>query len=285
MMNGIQLENGQYGRKAVLTSKWSMEMLPYLLAQGIVELELNDGKGWRGDDISFLADLPQLQSFKIIDLKIPSIEPIHFLRELKVLEIITYCKTEIRFTAFPKLEVCALEWRPKAVSLFECASLKSLFINRYTGKDFIAFAKLVNLESLAVLNAPVESLHGISSLQGLLSLRLGNLKRLKSLAGIEKLSKLVELEVQTCRSIGSITEIGALAHLRKLHLNNDGDIESLKPLERLTELESVLFYESTNVIDGDLTPLLHQKKLTNVSFQNRKHYSHRREELADNLKR
>lgn len=45
-------------------------MTDYLLDNRIVDLELNDGKGWRGSDLSFLANLTQLQSFKIIDLRI-----------------------------------------------------------------------------------------------------------------------------------------------------------------------------------------------------------------------
>src|ERR1700674_2032962 len=145
MIDGIQLEDGEYGRRAVATSAWSEEMTDYLLDNGIVELELNDGKGWRGSDLLFLAKLPQLESFKIIDLKISSVDPIHFLRELRVLEVTTYCETEIRFAAFPRLEECALEWRPKVASLFDCTRLKKLFINRYDGKDIAPFARLVNL--------------------------------------------------------------------------------------------------------------------------------------------
>jgi hypothetical protein len=95
------------------------------------------------------------------------------------------------------------------------------------------------------------------------------------------LAKLEELEIHTCPAIGSITEVGNLTRLRKLHLNNDGNIESLKPLCSLRGLESVLFYESTNILDGDLSPLLCQNKLTQVSFQNRRHYSRRREEFSD----
>jgi Leucine-rich repeat (LRR) protein len=280
MIEGIQLEDGEYGRRAVVTSVWSKEMIGYVLDNGVVELELNDGKGWRGTDLLFLAELPQLRSFKIIDLKISSVDPIHFLHELRALEVITYSQTAIRFSAFPRLEECALEWHPKASSLFDCTTLKKLFVNRYQGKDAALFARLVNLESLAILNAPVENLHGLGALKGLRFLRLANLKKLTSLAGIEKLVNLEELEIHTCRAIGSIEEVGSLSRLRKLYLNNDGDIESLKPLEKLNCLESVLFYESTNILDGDLSPLLHQKNLSRVSFQNRPHYSHRREEFG-----
>jgi len=255
-------------------------MTDYLVDKGVVEVELNEGKGWRGADILFLAELSQLESFKIIDFKISSVNPIHFLYRLRTLEVATYCRTEIRFSTFPRLEECALEWRPQAASLFDCLTLKRLFINRYDGKDVAPFTRLANLESLAILNAPVEDLHGLGILKSLRSLRLGNLKRLTSLAGIEELTNLEELEIHTCRAVRSIQEIGFLSRLKKLHLNNDGDIESLGPLKKLNGLESVLFYESTNILDGDLSPLLGQNKLSRVSFQNRRHYSHRREEFG-----
>jgi Leucine-rich repeat (LRR) protein len=280
MIEGIQLEDGEYGQRAVATSAWSDEMTDYMLGHGIKELELNEGKGWRGNDLSFLAKLPRLEALTIIDLKIASVAPIHFLPKLRALEVTTYCHTEIRFSTFSQLEECTLEWRPQATSLFDCPTLKRLFVNRYDGKDANPFTKLVGLESLAILNAPVENVRGLSALKNLQILRLANLKRLTSLAGIEQLVNLEQLEIHTCRAIGSIDEVGTLSRLRNLNLNNDGGIKSLKPLEELTCLESVVFYESTNILDGDLSPLLRGKHLSRISFQNRRHYSHRREEFG-----
>jgi hypothetical protein len=280
MNEGVLLENGEYGRRAVITSVWSPEMAGFLTSNEVVELELNEGKGWRGDNLGFLSELTHLRALKVIDLRIPSVKPIHYLHELLALDVITYCKTEINFEAFPLLQECALEWRPKATSLFDSKSLRKLFLNRYKGKDTAVFGRLSALESLAILNAPITDLHGLSALRGLRSLRLGDLRCLTSLAGIEPLHNLEELEVHTCRRLTSIEEVGALSRLRRLHLNNDGNIDSLKPLNRLGCLEAVLFYESTNIVDGDLSPLLLQRHLSRVSFQNRRHYSHRREQFG-----
>lgn len=280
-MSGIvTLQEGNYGRRAVLHSSWSDQLIDYLLSNEVVELELNQAKGWSGNELPFLGVMPGLKSFEILDLNIRDIAPIHKLHNLKRLGVTTYCSTTIDFSAFPDLESCGLEWRPKAASLFECSTLKELFVNRYDGRAIAPFAKLVNLESLAILNAPIDDLRGLSALTKLRSLRLANLKRLESLVGIEGLVNLEELEIHTCRRIHSIEEVGQLRRLRKLHLNNDGDIESLKPIANVEGLESILFYESTNIVDGDLSPVMNQKKLENVSFQNRRHYSHRREDFA-----
>jgi hypothetical protein len=276
----VKLENGEYGPKATITAAWTPEMSRYLSANNVFDLELNHAKGWHGSDISFLRELPQLRAFTIIDLTIPSVQPIHFLHQLRHLKVITYCKTAIRFSEFPQLEDCSLEWRPKSESLFSCVTLKRLFVNRYRGKNVDMFSRLINLESLALLNAPLRNLLGLSSLQHLEHLRLGNLRQLASLNGIEGLPRLQELNINTCRHIGSIDQVGSLWQLRKLYLNNCAGIESFRPLENLKALESVIFWESTNIRDGDLSPLVHQKNLSNISFQNRRHYSHRREDFG-----
>jgi hypothetical protein len=279
-MTEVEFENGDYGERAVLRSACSERIVAQIFSRRCPELEINHGKGWRGQDVSFLAAFPWLQSLKIIDLKIKSVEAIHQLHQLRALEVTTYCGTPVRFSAFPKLEDCGLEWRPKSESLFDCTTLKKLFVNSYSGGNLMAFSRLTNLESLAILNAPIETVEGIASLRKLRILRLANLKKLRSLDGLQFLSMLEELEVHTCPRIASINEVGALENLRKLHLNNDGKLDSLKPLNSIEQLESVLFYESTNIVDGDLSPLMRQKNLMRVSFQNRRHYSHKREDFG-----
>jgi Leucine-rich repeat (LRR) protein len=285
MTKDVSLQSGSYGIRAVFHSAWSKEIGDFVRQEGAVELELNLAKGWHGGDVSFLAEMPGLQSFEIFDFKIKDIAPIHSLHNLRRLGITTYCSTEIKFSAFPRLESCGLEWRPKAASLFDCATLKKLFVNRYKGSDVSDFGRLASLESLAILNAPIANLLGLSPLTRLRSLRLGNLKRLTSLGGIQHLANLEELDLNTCRKIRSIEEVGDLSKLQKLYLSNDGDIESLKPLMNLTGLVSVCFPESTNILDGDLSPLFLKKSLARITFQNRRHYSHRREQFGTRYSR
>jgi hypothetical protein len=279
-MENISIENGIYGTRAVIKSNWNPSYERFLLNEHIAELELNDAKGWHGEDILFVKSFNNLQALTIIDLKIKSVEPIHYLPQLRKLEVITYCNTKIDFNLFPMLEDCGFEWRLGAKSIFDCKNLRLLYINRYSGKDTKDFARLVTLQELTILNSPIENLLGLSTLNQLRKLRIGNLKHLTSLAGIDKLSNLEALEIQKCKKINSIQEVINLNQLKILHINDSGDIESLNPLKHLDTLESVSFYESTNIVDGDLSPLIGKNKLMRVSFQNRRHYSHRREEFG-----
>lgn len=278
-MSNYLIEPGCYGPRIVLTGAWSDSIATALAGIHVAELELNYAKGWRGKDLSFLLRFQELKAFKIIDYAIQSVEPVHVLNKLQRLEVMTYCKTELDFTSFPGLDFCALQWRPKAASLFNCYSIQSLFLVGYSGKDCELFRGLLNLESLSIYSAPISNLFGLSGLGKLRTLRLANLRRLESLSGIENLTQLEELDVHTCKAIGNIDAVASLSHLRRLLLNNCGKIASLRPLEGLRDLDTLIFYESTDIVDGDLSGVFGRRPLPKMSFQNRKHYSHRREQL------
>jgi hypothetical protein len=267
----------RYGRRAIVTSGWSKEMIDSLLSSEIVELWLNCITECPVD-LSFLTKLQHLESFSIVGWKIPPIDPIRHLINLRSLNISTDSRVNVKLSTFPLLEFCSLEC-PKGTLLFDSVSLKTLVLNRYRGKDAFPLSTLRNVETLAIFGSAIQDLRGIGSLKQLQSLRLANLRKLTSLAGIEGLAHLETLHIQSCRRIETIDEVGYLSTLRKFILDNCGPLETLKPLDMLRELEWFTFVESTNILDGDLSPLLRQKKLSKLSYQNRRHYSHRYEDF------
>lgn len=275
----LTIEQGQYGLRGIVTARWSSALGDYMLANNIYELELNYAKGWEGDDLLFLAKLPDLIWFKIIDRRIKSVAPVHDLHRLRTLEVLTYCRTQLNFGDFPHLTRCALEWRRQAASVFQCTSLRELFVHSFSGHDVDVFGNLLNLESLSLLSGPVRNVRGLASIVKMRSLRLGNLRQLNSLEGIGALSELLSLDINTCRKIARIDEVGMLASLEVLALNNCGPLESIKPLNNLNHLITVLFDSSTDVIDGDLSPLTRMPLLTTVAFRDRRHYSVKRDQF------
>jgi Leucine-rich repeat (LRR) protein len=277
-------EDGTFGRKAVLRSEWNDSFLPKLKREQVVELELNHARGWQGEDVAFLQNLPELRALEIIDFRIKDISAVHCLHRLRRLGILTYCKTALRFSDFPKLESCSLEWRPKATSLFDHRALKDLFVNSYKAQDLRALARIVTLQSLMLLNCSARELSGLGPLKSLHSLRLGRFIQLRSLEGISELKNLETLSIRACRRFTSIDEIGSLTRLTTLAFGECGKIDSLRCLDNLSHLTSITFDGSTNIVDGDLSPLLRQKYLTNVAFANRRHYSHRNEQIKEILR-
>ena len=279
-MKNFELRDGKSGRELLATGPWSPRLTMYILDHRIKELALNYSAGWKGNDLSFLQDLPHLEAVTIIDWNIEDLSPIHALHSLRTLQVSTYCKTRIDFTQFPQLEDCALEWRTGARSVFSCRSLKRLYLNRYKGKDTSDFSALTKLESLTIANGPVRDLKGLATLRSLRSLAVYNLRKLASLSGVEALTQLEKLDVDGCTSIGSIQPVAHLTNLVSLAVCSCGSIESFKPLEGLKKLEAVIFYESTNILDGDLSPVKRLPRLSRVAFQQRKHYTHSRADFA-----
>lgn len=217
MDSRIELTNGTYGVRAVLKSTWDKSMVLFMKANGVVELELNIGKGWSGDDLNFLCHLPELQAFEILDhFRIRNVDPIHALSKLRRLNVTTYCLTKIRFAEFPLLEDCTLEWRARAKSLFECTTLKNLFINRYNGPDSDRFRNLTKLVRLGIMNSPMRDINSLTGLRKLERIRLGNMSRLTSLAGLDDLPHLEELWLQGCRKIRSLDGLRGCSHLKRL---------------------------------------------------------------------
>jgi hypothetical protein len=280
MTEKIEFQVGQYGVRAIIRSEWQEPFLQMLIEKEIKELELNTGKGWKGENVQFLRFLPGLKLLIILDQSLKSIEPVHFLTKLRSINISAYCKTPLDFTVFTDLTDCGFEWIKGSDALFNCIKLKTLGINNYDKTSSDSFARLVNLEKLTILNAGIESLTGLSALKKLNYLSVANLKKLFSLKGIEELQELLELELQNCKGIEDISPVFNLHKLKSIMLIDSGGIKSIKGLAHLKELETFLFYGTTNVLDGDLKGLLELKNLSKISFQNRKHYSNRREHFG-----
>lgn len=264
---------------AILNGLWDERFSQQLKNNNILSLELNQAKGWNGDNIEFLREINNLKCLVIIDYSLKNLSALESLTNLERLTLLTYAETPIDFNKLPNLIECEFEWIHGSGSIFFCAGLQKLMLNCYSGSDFTEIANLYNLQSLQVFNSRIKSLKGIEKLRNLKSLTLRNLKQLTSISTLCELKGLKELELYSCKKIENYSCIFELHHLTKLNLLDQGPIRSLSGIENLIELEQLVFFESTNILDGDLSALLNLKKLVNVAFQNRKHYNLKRENL------
>ncbi|MFH1932545.1 MAG: hypothetical protein ABIN18_13285 [Pseudomonadota bacterium] len=274
-MTRFEIEKGQYGKRMVLKGNWSKDLVNYCRDYDIKELYLNIAFGWPGYDVSFLKDLKGLKWLHILTDRVNDISPIHSLRNIRWLCLSLIVETKIDFTCFPKLERVSLDWSPKIKSIFECKSLKNILMCKYKSdeRDLSAFSSLPNLEELCFKICNIERIGDISKLKNLKALELHWASKLTSLKGLEVLRELRKLHIDTCRRVTKIDPIGKLAKLEEFFLPNCGDIESLKPLAGLKNLRVFHFYESTNIINGDLTVLKSLPGLSEVSFVERRHYN------------
>lgn len=268
------------GKKYVVAQATKItETLQFMKSENLKGLEINMSLGYPNLEIRFLKDFHFLEDLIVIYQPLQKTSELNNLHNLKTLSLDSYFYSELDFDNFPNLTEVSIHWTKNAKNLFKQKQLQSLKIRYYNGTDLLEISNLVNLTSLSIVKSPLQSIKDLKKLEKLTELQLALLANLDSLNGIEDLKNLQKLDVQGCRKIKSINELGNLSNLEYLSLNNCGDIDSLTPIEKLINLESFFFIESTSIKDGNLDILLKIKKLKQTSFQNRKHYNHKREDI------
>jgi hypothetical protein len=86
------------------------------------------------------------------------------------------------------------------------------------------------------------------------------------------------LHLNTCRKFRDLTSLLKLKHLEVLCLNACGDLPDLEFLAGFPKLRDFRFVD-TNVLDGDLSPLLSHPKLESVGTLDKRHYTHKAAEI------
>ena len=79
------LEPGIYGPRATVTGPWTSAIAGQMRREGVRELYLNHARGWKGTTLEFVAELPELVAFTILDFTIKDIAPIHTLTSVRAL--------------------------------------------------------------------------------------------------------------------------------------------------------------------------------------------------------
>ena len=280
MKTEIELTKGKHGTKAIIKSEWRNHYYEILTDNHVVELELNDSKGWKGDCIDFIRHFSHIKSLTLIDMNIKNIQSINELYNLEDLSLITYSKNSVDFSNFPKLTTLDFEWINGSTSLFDLKHIQDLSINRYSDKNLELFSKLTSLNRLSLMNSRINSLDNICQLTNLNSLSLINLTKVENCSCLSNLTNLEDITIHSCKKISDISPLFSLQKIKKMHILDMGIIQSISGIEVMTNLKEFLFYESTNIIDGDLIGLTKLPNIEKVIFQNRKHYTHKREEFV-----
>src|SRR5918999_4867038 len=181
------------------------------------------------------------------------------------------------------------------------AHLETLILREAPLKSLKGIEGLRSLKRLVLGRLPLESLEELRHASDLTEISLAFL-RIPSLAELTRLSRLTILSVWSCRKVrdlecigelvkledlelGSIGPLpppeflGSLKSLKSLRLESVGKIPSLQFLRDLRQLEEFLPVDKTIVEDGDLSVLLELPSLKKVVFTERRHYSHRRDDI------
>lgn len=276
------------GDVLVPTGRWSKKMARAIAQHGIDGLQLNATAGFSERDLDFLEGL-DIRWLLILDGRLDDLSPLAHIGE--TLEELTISeagpRARVPLDDLPRLRHLRGDWSliREALEGGSGSKLRQLYVHGYDGADLAAFSHLERVTYLELVAPPcLDSLAGIDALSSLADLRISLAPKLADLDGIESAAKTLEkLEIETCKQIDSLERVGALKRLRELWVADCGEIESLVPLRGLKDLEIFEAWESTRVLDGDLSPLTELTNLRELRMQDRRSYDPRVSAVMTNL--
>ncbi len=229
---------------------------------------------YKGTDLEFLNDCKHILELDIDTERITDLAGIYKLSQLKVLSF-TELKFDFDLSPFKELQAFAAIYNNKLKNLVTLKQLKHLELTKFksTNGDLGELIELNNLESLRLTQASISSLKGSKVFTKMKKLELYYLRRLSILDELPE--NLETLYLESCSRLENHQFIAKLKKLEHLKLTKCGEIKSLDFVQNLPHLSSISFID-TNILGGDLSPCI---GLNYVGFIDKKHYSHKFEEL------
>jgi len=266
-----------------ITARNQREMLAHYTKVGVYGTY--DGLHVSGvSDLSFLSDFPDLLYLEVVDQQKVNVAPLQCLENLRGLRLETP-GTGLDFSSFSHLEVFVGDWHPENRNLAHCQELRSLRTWGFKPKseDLADLTGLTRLERLNLTKTGIHSLAGIEQLEDLRYLEIAYAPRLESLTALATGDlQLRELHLSHAKNVESYEPVTALSWLRRLWLSSCAPLANLKWLSGMSRLDFFSFVE-TNLIDGDLKPLLNLPRLRYVGTMPKKHYNLHVDKLNEQL--
>ncbi len=166
-----------------------------------------------------------------------------------------------------------------------CQELRRLAIWHFQPRsaDLSDLSNLVRLEQLSITQTNIPSLAGLETLE---DLRYCNLAYAPQLTSLEAFAapgcSIRELSLSKVKGIQAYEPIAAISQLRRLMLFGCAAMANLKWMKGMRDLDFFSFVD-TNLVDGDLSPLLELPKLRYVGTLDKRHYSCKCDDLNAKL--
>jgi protein phosphatase 1 regulatory subunit 7 len=269
----------------VITGKWKIfpvrsnridACLAALASSDANAVAVPEADEFAGNSLTFLKAFPNLQGLAIPYPEKYDLDVIESLQHLRWLTLGKE-RRSFNFSQFEFLEELSANWKSSDVLPKAEGPLEDLSLWGYAPKsrDLVSLPAYQKLKLLNLVSGSIERLDGIERLGALREAEFDYLRQLRSVAAIGGCGiEILHIEAST-----KIEDFGSLASCPKLRLfryANCGSLPSLSVLDNFKALEDFRFV-NTNILDGDLTPLL---KLKSTAFLNKRHYSHTDKQIA-----
>jgi len=235
-------------------------------------------------DLSFLEQFPDMLYLEIRcdkPIKAGALESLQNLRGL----YFESPASGIDFSSFPHLEVYSGGWHKGHTNFDLCPALHRIALRNFNpaSGDFSSLANCRRLDTLDIVRSTISSLDGIETLEDLRVLEIAYMTKLESLDAFKNCQPgLRVLSIERAKRIRSCQPIASLSCLKDLRLFGCAAMPDVKWTSGMNWLEHFAFVE-TDVIDGDLTPLLKLERLRYIGTEDKRHYNYKMHEFIEML--
>jgi protein phosphatase 1 regulatory subunit 7 len=226
--------------------------------------------GFVGNNIELLRELPNLRGLMLHEREPFDCSVLETLDQLELFQAGTRSKP-LNFASFPKMVNLRIGWHPKDQFPAEMPNLEALYIAGYKSKskNLIEMPKANKLARLEFVRGNLETLTGIERYRQLRDIDLAYCAKLQSIAALQG-TDVERIHLESCKKIDDMTSLAGCPKLKSIRMSKGAALESLAFLNESRTLEEFRFV-TTDVIDGDLTPLLRMK---HVGFLPKRNFSH-----------
>jgi hypothetical protein len=231
-----------------------------------------------GCSIESLKVLSEFKGLKILllrglpDLDMEGLSALPELEEISLDDVVR----AIDLSMLPPLRRLSGDWRKNLLRNAHQSGITSLRLSKYksVAGDLADFPAFPELQELELVQSTIHSLGGVSRFDKLRKIELHYMNKLEALGPLH-LPHLRSFIVSVCKKIADYEQLGNCGNLEELKLNDCGPIKTIAFVERLKKLKTFRFMK-TDVLDGDLLPL---RRLDDVYFTEKKHFSHKTSDL------
>ena len=281
LIEGFKAYSNLDGTKSIIIdSDYIHECMQIYFEYDLHGVAITTSHNYKLQNVDFLSEYTNIKRLSVSD-GIKDISAIHKLSNLEDL-IISGENIKIDFQFFPNIKKINMQWSSKLINLEKCKSLESLAI--YGGynpksKDLSDISNIHWLKKLEINSSTITSFEKSENFDRLEKLEFNYCSKLENISGFENSkSTLKSLLFGNCKSIKNHESVAVFDNLNILGFNECGTIKSLKFIKKMKSLNSFRFMR-TDVADGDITPCI---GLDYVSFTNKKHFTHKMEQLKNN---
>lgn len=193
----------------------------------------------------------------------------------------------IWFDQIPESNIFHCNYKDKQFSKnkFEDVEYAMTYYFKYIGLAFDLLPQSDRLLYLDMSLANIKDLSGIERFKNLKRLELHHCFKLQNDQGIGQLSDNLEfLHINQSKKFKFSDELLRLKKLKVLCLNACGPIDNLDFLNNFPNLIDLRFVD-TNVLDGNLKPILEHPSIRTAGFINKRHYNYRDDKIKMELEK